>query len=146
MSIEIFYGNPVGERVLPNGRVLKLEMLPDFEKLEEQQQVWMAFYIDNFPSKTFACVEAGVTKYTLESWNVDPIFYGVKSMIEDLMKETLSVVHFEEAKENSKIRGTVLTALDTEGYRKKETQHNHLHVGSSGDLFSLLQATSAKKS
>jgi hypothetical protein len=147
MESIIFYGNPTGERELPNGRVLKLEVLPDFDKLEFNQQAWVAFYVDNYPSKAMACIESGTTRGQLKRWlDESEIFFELVSMIDDLMKETLSGVHFEAAKEDPVVRGHVLKALGADGYKKEPTEHKHLHLGQGADLHSLMNRLGSKKS
>ena len=131
--------------VLPNGLEMQIEDVPGFVELTEKQRYFIECYIENFPSLSIAMVRSGTKKGEFNEWNYNfDVFHDVLSTIKDLHVEGLLIKEYTDSKENSKIRGRVLMALNAPGYEKKTSvTNNHLHVGDT-DLFTAISTSRAQ--
>jgi hypothetical protein len=126
---------------LPDGYTLDMEAIDGFSELEPEQKNFLIKYLDTYPAKNQAAIQAKVSIFRMKSWFEDPTFSSIAEIIRELYSESLARIHFDDAVKNSKIRGQVLKAVKAEGYDQptKVGTQNNLVVDSGGGLASLLK-------
>jgi len=101
---------------LPAGELVDFELFEEFSELSGEQKHFLLRYMEMYPRKLAAAQSVGVTKGVMDRWFLDPEFKRVANSIREYYAESLAAIDFEEAIEDSKIRGRVLKALKAEGY------------------------------
>lgn len=111
---------------------IDLSKLDSWEKLSDEQKYFLSVYFVTYPKRLAARMESGVSSYMLNEWiKKDQNFQASFSEVEELHKENLSAVHYEEAYEDSRARKDVLKGIGARGYdsNNKSNTTNILNVG-----------------
>lgn len=109
-----------------------LRKLDHWEELDDEQKLFLCTYFNCYPKRLAARMEAGVSGYILNKWiKTDKEFSLAFQEIEELHKENLSAIHYQESYTDSRTRKDVLKGIGARGYDSKEKSHttNILNVG-----------------
>lgn len=127
-----------------NGLNLRLQLLDGWDELDDLQQKYLFQYAKNPNSKNLTAMNLGISTRKVQKWFSQEKFAGLARQIDDIYTDILKGIDYEDAISNSKIRARVIKARENRGSytEKKETKHNHLHVGNADSLSALLKALS----
>lgn len=132
-AIEI-YGKIESVVTMPQTETpIDLSMLDTWDELSEHQQLFLCQYFADYPKRVSARMKTGVSKHKLTAWmKQDRNFNEAFEEIEEIHKENLSAIHYNEAYEDSRARKDVLKGIGARGYdseKQKTNTTNILNVG-----------------
>jgi len=112
---------------------IRLDLIDEFNGLEERQKKFLEKYATNPDVKTIHAMELGYSVNEVNRWFEQEDFSKVAQTIYDLFTEVLKAKDTQDAIENSKIRNRVIKARENNGKYSddKSVNHNHLHTDSS---------------
>lgn len=124
-----------------NGLNLRLQLLDGWDTLDELQHKYLFEYAKNPNSRNITAMNIGIPTSKIQKWFSQDKFAGLARQIDEIYTDILKGIDYEDAIQNSKIRARVIKARENQGSytEKKETKHNHLHVGADS-LSALLKA------
>ena len=112
---------------------IDLRMLDTWDEVSEHQQLFLCQYFIDYPKRVSARMKTGVSKHKLMQWlKKDQPFALAFEEIEEIHKENLSAIHYNEAYEDSRARKDVLKGIGARGYdsdKQKTNTTNILNVG-----------------
>lgn len=112
---------------------IRLDLIDEFNGLEERQKKFLEKYATNPDVKTIHAMELGYSVNEVNRWFEQEDFSKVANTVYDIFTEVLRAKDTQDAIHNSKIRNRVIKARESGGKytEEKKTQHNHLHTDSS---------------
>lgn len=125
------------------GLNLRLQLLEGWDTLNDLQHKYLFEYAKNPNSRNLAAMNLGIKSYQVKKWFNENQFAMVATQIDDIYTDVLKGIDYEDAIANSKIRARVIKARENKGQYnepKKQTSHNHLHVGNADSLSQLLKS------
>lgn len=123
------------------GLSLRLQLLDGWDQLDDHQQKYLGEYAKNPNSRNLAAMNLGIKTSEIKRWFSQEEFARIAEQIDEIYTDILKGIDYVDAIENSKIRARVIKARENKNKytEKRETKHNHLHVGG-GSLADLLKS------
>lgn len=124
-----------------------LRSLDTWEDLQEHQQLYLCSYFVVYPKRLSARMQTGVSQNKLNEWfKRDKNFAQAFAEIEELHKENLSAIHYNEAYHDSRTRKDVLKGIGARGYDSEKSKTNTTNILNVGDVTMSQLADALKKS
>jgi len=124
MELIEIHGNIQPVQKLPESESpIDLSKLDAWTNLDEQQRYFICVYFKNYPKITETRLKCGISSSKLTEWmKQDHHFSEMFNDIEDLHRENLSALNYNEAYDSARNRKDVLKAIGARGYESDKTQ------------------------
>lgn len=129
------------QRLPKSDTPIDLSKLDSWNELSDEQKYFLSIYFVTYPKRLAARMESGISNYMLNEWvKKDQHFQSAFSEVEELHKENLSAIHYEEAYDDSRARKDVLKGIGARGYDNNKSNTTNILSVSEKSLPELLES------
>lgn len=135
MSVVEIHGKIEAVQTLPESdSPVDLSKLDSWEELIDEQKLFLCAYFVMYPKRLAARMKTGITQSMLTKWiKQDRNFGQAFEDVEELHKENLSALHYQDAYEDSRARKDVLKGIGARGYDSSNSKTNTTNILNVGD-------------